>query len=105
MRRREWWHVALMHCVTAVEMHAVRHFRRIEMRALRAAIFPHVDVRHNDVACAVDVITELAREMVFVFRDYGIVTGRRGKTFLAARNGRLSDKAFAFIKVRLLLRK
>jgi len=58
-----------MHCVTAVEMHAVRHFRRIEMRAFRAAILPHVDVLDNNVPVSVDVIAELARKVIFVLGD------------------------------------
>src|SRR5207237_8021389 len=41
--------------------------------------------------------------MVFVFRDDGIVAGRRRKTFFPCGNGRFADQMFSFIKVSFLL--
>src|SRR5438105_6178635 len=82
----------------AVEVHAVWHFCRIEVRALRLSIFAHVDVRHHDVACAIDVIAELAREMMLVLRDDRVMTGRSGKSFFARGNGRFANQTLSFVK-------
>ena len=54
------WDIAFMHCVAAVEMHAIGHSRPIEMRARRPAVFAHVDVGSHRVPIIIDVITEFA---------------------------------------------
>ena len=60
VRRGIRWDIAFMHCVPAVEMHAIRHSRSIEMRARRTAVFAHVDVGSHHVPIIIDVITEFA---------------------------------------------
>ena len=103
MRGRERRNVALVHGVTAIEVHAIRHFRRIEVRAARLAVFADVDVLFHNVAFAIDVIAEFTRVMVLVLRDDGIMAGRRRKTFFPCGNGRFADQMFSFIKVSFLL--
>jgi hypothetical protein len=52
--------IALVHCVTAVEMHAIGHSRAIEMCPGRLKIIPRINVRLHDFTQVIDVIAKLA---------------------------------------------
>ncbi|HYJ05176.1 MAG TPA: hypothetical protein VEX43_08580 [Chthoniobacterales bacterium] len=96
-----WRDVTLVHGVTAFEKHGVRHARAVEMGPGRAAI-AGIDIRYDDIAKVVHVITEPGRDMVFVFPDHAILAGRRGKAGFARGNGRFADKRFALEEISAL---
>src|SRR5437867_10833645 len=73
------------------------------MRAARLAVFADVDVLFHNVAFAIDVIAEFTRVMVLVFRDDGIMAGRRRKTFFPCGDSRFAYQMFSFVKVSFLL--
>ena len=81
-------HVAFVHGVTAVEMHAVWHPGGIEMRAGRGTILADVDVRLHNVAVFVHVIPELARVVVAIFGHDLVMAGRSTESGFAGRNRR-----------------
>src|SRR5947207_135208 len=99
VRRGIRWDVTFVHCVAAVEMHAIGHSRSIEMRASRPAVFACVNVRLHDVTILIDVIAEFTRDVVPVFRDNAIVARWGGETRLAGRDGRLPNHMFTFVEV------
>jgi hypothetical protein len=67
MRRSIPRDVPLVHCVAAVEMHAIGRSRAIEMCPARLRIFSGIDVRSHDVAVIIDVIAKLTSDVVPVF--------------------------------------
>ena len=91
--------IALVHGVPAFEKHGERHARAVKTRAGRAPILARIDVRNDDIASVVYVISEPGRDMVYVFPDDAIVARRRGKTGPARGNGRFADQRFPFEEI------
>src|SRR5205807_5032992 len=83
VRRRERRYVALMHRVPAIEMHAVRHSRRIEMRPFRLTIFPNVDVLDHHIALATNVIAKLTRSVALLLRHASVISRWRSNSAFA----------------------
>ena len=92
-----------MHRVATIEVHAIRHSRSVEMGAPRPRIFADIDVGPHHVAIVIDVVAELARDMVPVFRDDVIMTSRGGEPRFAGRDGRLADYTFTLVEIGALL--
>ncbi len=103
MRSGKGRDIALVHGVTAIEMHAVRHLSSLKMAPFRPAIFPDIDVSFHDMPIAVDVIAKFARDVVPLLRNDVIMTRRSSKSGLAGRHGRFSDQYFSFVKIGFLL--
>jgi len=76
-----------VHSVAAAKAHEIRHPGAVEVRAARLRVFAHVDIRFHNVALVVDIIAELARDMIFVLLKHGVAARRRGEPFLAGRDG------------------
>src|SRR4029077_6731110 len=102
MGRSIRWDIALMHRVAAVEMHAIRHTRAIEVCPWRLGIFARIDVRFHDGTVIVDIITQLACDVVSIFPNNVIAAGRRGKSRSASGDSRFPDHELALVKISLL---
>jgi len=94
--------IALVHCVATVEMHAIGHPRPIEMCPGRLRILARINVRFHDVTVIIDVIAELAGDVVPIFGNNVIATRRRREPRFASRDSRFADHPLAFVKIRSL---
>src|SRR5205823_14630554 len=94
--------IAFVHRGATIEMRAIRHSRSVEMGAWRPRIFAHIDVGSHHIAVVIDVIAELAWNVVPVFRNHLVMTRRSGEPGFPGRDGRFADYTFAFVKVRFL---
>ena len=116
MRRHSLWHadatvrggkgrnISLVHCVTAVEMHAIGHACAIKVCSARFTVFAYVDVRLHNVAAIIDVIAELARDVIPVFRDNMVMARWRSESAFAGRHRRFTDKMFSLDRSKLSAR-
>ncbi len=105
MRCGVWRNITLVHGVAAIKEHRIRHLGAIEMRPRWPAIFADVDVRSHDVAPVIDVVSEYARDVVWIFGYDVIVARRGGEAGFASGNSRFADQSFAFVKVSFLFTK
>ena len=94
--------IALVHCVAAVEMHAIGHPRSIEMCPGWLRILERINVRFHDVTVIIDVIAELAGDVIPIFGNNVIVTRRSREPGFASRDSRFADHPLAFVKIRSL---
>src|SRR4029077_11513000 len=84
VRRAKLRDIAGVHAVAAVKSHEVRHPGAIKMSAFRLRVFAYIDVGFPYFAPVVDVVSELARDMIFVLFGDTITTGWRIETSLSS---------------------
>src|SRR3954468_2772892 len=58
-----------MHSRSSNDPHEIRHRRAFEMRAGRLRILADVDVSDHDVVRGIDVVAELAGDVILIFLD------------------------------------
>src|SRR5882762_8653949 len=83
VRRAKPRNISSVHAVAAVKSHEVRHPGAIKMSACGLRVFADIDVGFHCLAPIVDVVAELARDMIFVLFGYTITTGWRIETSLS----------------------
>ena len=88
-----------MHPVAAIKPEEVWHSRAIKMRSRGLRIFSDINVGFYNIARRIDIIAKFTRDVILVFLNYPIVSGRRIETSLAGGNSADTDKVFAFIEI------
>ena len=68
----------------------------------RLRIFPRINIRPHHISVIIHVIAEFGRNVVCIFGENGIVTGRCGEPGFTSGDGRFGDQMFALVKVGFL---
>ena len=96
------WQVTLVQSVTWREFEKIGHRSADEVRMWRAAVAPAINVRPDDFARGIDVITIEARAMIDVFAGDPEATGRSAISFSTAGNPGGRDSVAPAVKISFL---